>query len=115
MSSDEMNCELMSPDISAAEFVIGPVTANGGLPGDPRYAQIAPSWVSASTSGPMGLRMSDSSPVRVVVDGRREAIPVIMRMVVPEFFASMTPSAGLSSSQWILIPPEELLISVPSA
>ena len=76
---------------------------------------MAPSWISASTSGPIGLRISDSSPVRVVVDGRREAIPVSMRMVVPEFFASMIPGDGLSSSQCIFIPPEELLISVPSA
>ena len=42
-----------------------------------------------------------SSPVSVVVEGRSEAIPVMSLIVVPEFLASMTAAACLSSSQWM--------------
>jgi len=91
------------------------VIFSGGLPGFPRYWHLAPSCDSASTSGPIGLRARLSSPVSVVSSGSSDAMPAISLMVVPEFFASMTPGARLNLSQWMRIPLELLLNSVPRA
>ncbi len=79
--------------------MIGPVTLMGGRPVCPRYETFAPSWPSASTSGAMGLFTRLPSPVSVVDEGSRDAMPVMSLMVVPEFFASMTDVAGPRSSQ----------------
>ncbi len=113
--SDETNCELTAPLILARPALIGPVILRGGLPGWLMYSPLAPSCVSASTSGPIGRLTRLASPVSVVVDGRSDAIPVMIRMVVPEFFASMVPLARFSPPDVIVSSPAVSLTSAPNA
>ncbi len=92
MSSEEMNWELTSPLMCVRVPVFGPRTSSGASPLPRVERHSAPSSPRASMSGCMGRLRMDSSPVRTVMHGRREAMPAMILMVVPELSTFMTSS-----------------------
>ena len=91
MSSDVMNCELTPPSMETLPPWFGPLMVTGGSPS--LDVQVDPVLSRAFRRGPIGLFLSDSSPVMVDSPSNMEQIPAKILMVVPEFSASTNPGA----------------------
>ena len=77
----------MLPSMRITLSVGGPLMVTGALPSS--EPQVTPHVARASSNGPMGLLLMDSSPVMVVSESNSAAMPVMSLMVVPEFLTSM--------------------------
>ncbi len=104
MSMDDTNCELMLPSTVTESPFTGPLIVIGALPPSDLHSTPHPS--RASSRGPMGLLRMDSSPVMVVSESNRAAMPDISLIVVPEFRTSI-----VLSGAWI---PSDSTVSLPS-
>ena len=112
ISSDVMNWELTPPSMETFPPRFGPLILTGGRPSLDEHA--VPVCSSAVRSGPMGLFLSESSPVISDSPSNIEQMPAKILMVVPEFSASTKPGAWRSPPVMTMTSPSSVT-SAPMA